>query len=372
MHSNSFEHLQRILAIRLDNIGDVVMLGPALRALRQAYPQAEITLMASKAGTQAAALLPWVDEVITWRAIWQEIGKDLPTEPGKEHELFSLLQAKSFDAAFIFTSFSQSPFPPAYACYMAGIPLRVGQSREFGGGLLSHWVKPLPDEIHQVERSLHLLRSVGIPADNKKLELRVPLAGQRRADTLLDEVGLPKGQPFIALAAGASAVARRYDEKRFARAARMLIEQTGLPVVLIGSPRELGQFPNLEALAEQDERVLSLIGKTSVVEMAGVIRRSALVIANNSGSMHIADAFHRPMVILFSGTDNIEQWVPRTPDARLLNRSTECAPCRAFQCPYGMECLDIPAEEIVSTALSLLKAKSSNHLASPLVSSARR
>ena len=373
MPSNPFEHLQRILTIRLDNIGDVVMLSPALRALRQAYPQAEIALMASNAGTQVAPLLTWIDEVITWRAIWQEIGKDLPTEPEKERELFRLLEAKKFDAAFIFTSFSQSPFPPAYACYMAGIPLRVGQSREFGGGLLSHWIRPLPDEVHQVERNLNLLWGTGVPAEDRNLELHIPPADQQRVSAILVQVGIGPAQSFIALAPGASAAARRYDEKRFAEAARMLVSQTGIPVVVIGSPREMGTFPTLESLAGSSPLVHSLIGKTSVVEMAEIIRRSALVIANNSGSMHIADAFQRPMVILFSGTETLQQWMPRSPNARILNRPTECTPCRGFQCPYQMECLDVPAEEIVTTALSLFKASFPNSpLARPLVSSTRR
>src|SRR5512146_2310866 len=151
------DSLQRILAIRLDNIGDVVMTGPALRALRQAYPSARITLMASPAGSQVIPLLPWVDDGITWRAVWQDIGQNVPVEPEKEYQRVELLKERDVEAAFIFTSFSQSPYPPAYACYLAGIPIRAGQSPEFGGGLLSHWVRPLDQAAYQVDRNLHLL-----------------------------------------------------------------------------------------------------------------------------------------------------------------------------------------------------------------------
>jgi ADP-heptose:LPS heptosyltransferase len=122
-----FNTLKNILAIRLDNIGDVVMTGPALRALRQAAPGAKITLMASPGGSQVAPLLPWIEDVITWRAVWQDISQNAPMAPENEFELVNLLAAQSFDAAFIFTSFSQSPHPPAYACYLARIPLRAGQ-----------------------------------------------------------------------------------------------------------------------------------------------------------------------------------------------------------------------------------------------------
>src|SRR5512146_1867075 len=92
--------LRRILAIRLDNIGDVVMTGPALRALRQAYPAARITLLASPAGSQVFSLLPWVDDRITWQAVWQDIAKNVPLTPEKEYTLVELLREQQFDAAF--------------------------------------------------------------------------------------------------------------------------------------------------------------------------------------------------------------------------------------------------------------------------------
>ncbi len=113
MPDNAFGSLKHILAIRLDNIGDVVMTGPALRALRQAYPAARITLMASPAGSQVFSLLPWVDDRIVWQAAWQDITQNAPIMPDKELTLVELLKEQQFDAVFIFTSFSQSPYPPA-------------------------------------------------------------------------------------------------------------------------------------------------------------------------------------------------------------------------------------------------------------------
>jgi lipopolysaccharide heptosyltransferase II len=347
--------LRRILAIRLDNIGDVVMTGPALRALRQAYPQAQITLMASPAGSQVAPLLPWVDDVITWRAVWQDIAKNVAVEPEKEYALVELIAQRQFDAAFIFTSFSQSPYPPAYACYLAKIPIRAGQSKEFGGGLLSHWVSPLAESTYQVDRNLHLLRSMRIPTIADHLELQVKTSDQQNADAILSGLGIGEGQPYLVLAPGASAEARRYSESRFAEAAQQLTEETGLPVVLVGSQREVGKFPVLEALAARQPRIHSLIGQTSVPEMAALIGGCALLLANNSGSMHIGAALNRPMLILFSGTELLDQWAPHAENVSFLNRTTECTPCHGFQCRYQMECLDIPVEEVVASALSLLK-----------------
>jgi ADP-heptose:LPS heptosyltransferase len=101
-------------------------------------------------------------------------------------------------------------------------------------------------------------------------------------------------------------------------------------------------------------QISSLVGKTSVPQLAGIIQRAGLVIANNSACLHIADAFGIPMVILYSGTETESQWMPRNAPARLLRRYTPCAPCYLFECPYQKACLDLPAEEVASAAVELL------------------
>ncbi len=352
-----FEYAQprRILVVRLDNIGDVVMTGPVFRALDAAYPSASLTLLASPGGSQAAALLPWVDDVIVWRAVWQEIKDDYTLNPFHEMRLVELLKQRDFDAAFILTSFSQSPYPPAYACYLAGIPYRVGQSKEFGGALLTHWVRPLSDRTHQVDRNLHLLDEVGIATRGNRLQLQVRPADQQEAVALLAEKGVLPGDPYLVLAPGASSATRRYDLGRYARVAEALVSETGLPLLIVGTQKEARRFQPLLNLAQRQPRVISLVGQTTVPGLAAVIERAALVITNNSASMHIANAFNRPEVVLFAGTEYLEQWEPRFTPARLLNRSTSCSPCYRFECPYNLECLDIPPEEVVYAALQLLR-----------------
>jgi lipopolysaccharide heptosyltransferase II len=345
-----WQQVRRLLAVRLDNIGDLVLLGPSLRAIRAALPQAHITLMASAAGNQVAPLLPWVDEVLVHRAVWQDLSGQIPQEAAREMALVELVRSGRYDAAVIFTSFSQSPYPPAYVCYLAGIPLRLGQSKEFGGMLLTQWVKPLADETHQAERNLFLLESAGFPVADRYLELAVPGPVQVAADQLLRQVGIEAQRPFVVLAPGASCAARRYDPERYAMVARRLADETVLPIVVVGSEREQELVRPIVA----DPRLTSLVGLTTVPELAAVIRQAALVIANDSGPMHMADAFNRPMVILYSGTEYESQWRPRRAASVLLRRPTECSPCYGFRCPYNMECLDIPADEVVTAALSLL------------------
>ncbi len=364
-----WDQVRRILVMRLDNIGDVIMTGPALRSIKTALPDVHLTLLASPAGSQVAPLLPWVDEVLSLRAVWQDVSGSLGLDPQRELELVDSLRQENFDAVVILTSFSQSPYPPAYAAYLAGIPLRLGHSKEFGGFVLSHWFKPPPDEFHQVDRNLALLQAVGFPAPGvpeaglpidpgRRLELRVPVHVRQRAAALLREAGGDPHVPYIAMAPGASCPARRYPAERFARLAALLHAYTGRQVVLLGSARERALVEPFAHLLQGERRqapAVSLVGETSVPEMAAIIAGSSLVIANDSAPMHIADAFGTPMVILFSGTELESQWRPRFAPARLLRQPTPCQPCYRFQCPYQMECLDITPQQVASVAMDLLE-----------------
>lgn len=342
----------------MDNVGDMVMLSPALESLRQAYPAASITLLASPAGARVAPMLPQVDDVIVHRAAWQALGGVGRPDVEAQQALFAELATRQFDAAFIFTSFSQSPFPPAYACYLAGVPVRVGQSAEFGGAVLSHAVTPPAREAHQADRNLHLLREAGVPAAAPRLRLSVPAEDAEHIDALLAAAGVGREEPFILVAPGASCAARRYPARRSGAAARQLSHATGLPVVIAGGQEE-GDTATETLAAIGGARGVSLAGQTTVPQLAALIRRASLLLANDSGPMHIADALETPMVITFSGTDLESQWRPRTAPAVILRRPTACAPCYRFECPTALECLDIPPEEVVAAGLHLLETTAS-------------
>ncbi len=347
----AFQNLTRILVVRLDNIGDVIMLSPALRALRRAFPRARITLMVSRAGAVAAGLLPEVDEVFVHHALWQDARGEMPLKPAREQELIEEIRRREFGAAFLFTSFSQSPFPPAYVCYLAGIPLRVAQSREFGGGVLTHWVRPLPDSAHQADRNLHLLKEVGIPVGGPgatALRVFISQGAQAAVDGLLREHNLHAG--FVVLAPGATCSARRYPLARYVDVAARL-QKTGHRVVVAGGPGDQAAGDTIVAAVPG---VVSLCGQTSLAELAALLHRARLLIANDSGPMHIADAVSCPMVIVYSGTELEEQWRPRSAPARLLRRPTACSPCYRFECPYDRECMAIAPADVVSEVIGLL------------------
>lgn len=342
---SALEGVRRLLVVRLDNLGDVILCTPLLRALRAALPDARLTLLASPAGAQLAPLLPWVDEVRAVRALWQDASGSLPFDPARERALVDDLAAGRFDAAVISTSFSQSPYPPAYACYLAGIPVRAALAPDFAGGVLSHPVPDPPTGGHQADRALALAAGLGVPVADTDLELAVPAPVRAAAARLLAARGV--GGRYAVAAPGASCPARRYDPARFGAVVAGLTAD--LPVVVVGGDRERDLVATVAGRAG-----VALAGATTVPELATVVAGAELVVTNNSGPLHLAEAFRRPTVALFAGTEREAEYTPRAAPLRLLRRPTACSPCRAFACPYGMECLDLAPAEVLEAARSLI------------------
>jgi ADP-heptose:LPS heptosyltransferase len=341
---------RNILAVRLDNIGDIVMLGPALRAVKETSPQARITLLASPAGATGAPLLPWVDDVIIWRASWQDIGGRVPFDPERELELVHLLAQRHFDAALIFTSFNQTPHVPGYVCYLAGIPLRAGEAKEFGGNTLTTELRGTPDKLHQAERNLRLVEQLGFLARDRRLKVEISLQAQNAVPQLLAYAGIPAAASYILLHPGASAQARRYPPDRFGILARRL-SRSGWHVLIVGVQREAAL---IEEVLQRAPAAHSLVGQTELAEYAALIQRATLVICNDTLPMHLADALETPVVVTFSGTDYEEQWQPRAAPARLLRQPTSCHPCYLIECPIGHLCLDISPDDLLEAVDDLL------------------
>ena len=348
---NEWAKARDILVMRLDNIGDVIMISPALRAIKENLPECRLTLMASPSGAHAASLLPWVDEVLPQRVLWQDLGF-LDFEPAREWELVKTLSDRHFDAAVIFTSFSQSPHPAGFLCYLAGVPLRLGESKEFGGAVLTTEVAAAPDEIHQVERNLRLIESVGLQVSDRSLCIQIPTVAQQEATSTLLQYGVGVGAEYILLNPWTSCQSRNYDSQRFAAAALQLALDTKWPVVVTGVPKDRDHSGSL--LKALSPYAIDLIGTTTLAQLAALIANAQLVLTNNTSTMHLADATRTPSVVMFAGTEYESQWRPRHSSSRLLRQPTPCSPCYAFRCPYQLECLDILPEEVVAAGLELL------------------
>jgi ADP-heptose:LPS heptosyltransferase len=144
-------NVQKVLVMQVGSRQDLMLTIPALQKLRELVGDATITLMVSPCNSEISIELPWVDEVFVYE------GGDTFVDAERELALISKLRQSAFDAAVIFTNPGESPYPLAYICYLAGIPMRIGQSQEFGGGVLSEWVKLSSKDSHPVDKHLFLI-----------------------------------------------------------------------------------------------------------------------------------------------------------------------------------------------------------------------
>lgn len=352
--TSDWSEVKNILAIRLDNLGDVLICQPALRALKDGLPNARLTLLASPNGAQAAPLIPSVDEVIARSVVWQDAQGKMPLDVLRELRLAEELRERAFDLAIIFTSFAQSPYPPAYVCYLAGVPRRIGQSKEFGGSLLTTWVKASSDAMHQIDRNLRLIEAMGLPIEQREIRLTIPPAARDSVAAKLADKGIAPEQGFIVMNTTTSCSARTYPWPRFAQLARILTQSW--PVVLTGQTRDATVLDQI-GQAAGSERLVSLGGQTSVTELVALIDQCSLLVTNLTSTMHIASAVGTPTIVLFAGTELESQWQPRGCPSLLLRRETDCSPCYLFDCPTGQQCLDITPEEVADACARLLRER---------------
>ncbi|MFZ5464944.1 MAG: lipopolysaccharide heptosyltransferase II, partial [Pseudomonadota bacterium] len=344
---------QEILCVRLDSIGDVLMTTPALRALKTSRPGRRITLLTSRAGTRLAPLIPEVDEAIEFDAPWMKATDSDLTHDGA---LIAHLAARGFDAAVVFTVYSQNPLPAAYLCYLAGIPLRLAHCRENPYRLLTEWVPEIePDTLvrHEVRRQLDLVAAVGCTTADERLSFHVPRRTRTRVARYLREIGVDPARPLIVAHPGASAASRRYPPASFAQAARLLAE-AGCQIAFTGSREEIALVASVQEM--MDAPSWSLAGALDLAELGAVIGAADAVVTNNSSPAHIAAALGTPVVDLYALTN--PQHTPWRVESRVLFQDGPCKYCYKSICPAGHhDCLRLVAPaRVAAAAMELLTA----------------
>jgi lipopolysaccharide heptosyltransferase II len=373
---------RRILCIRLDNMGDVLMSTPAMQALKESVPGRHLTLLTSHGAAGLARHLPMVDMVWAWDAPWVKHGTSVKgTQPhggdAADHADRSLMQwvqrvaAGRFDAAVIFTVYSQSPLPAALLCTTAGIPLRLAHCRENPYGLLTDWVRetePNEQVRHEVQRQLDLVATTGAGAADTRLRFRVLPQDQdtvARRLAVLDPLRLPGAGPVppcVVVHPGATAASRRWPAERFAEVARALATRTGALVVVTGSASEAGVVDAVRTLAAHP-RVVGQAGALTLGEMGALIQSADLLVSNNSGPVHLAAALGTPVVDLYALTN--PQHTPWQVPHRTLFADVPCRYCYKSVCPQRHHrCLgDVPAQEAIDAALALLAGARADEVA---------
>jgi ADP-heptose:LPS heptosyltransferase len=321
--------MNRAVVARLDSAGDVLITGPAVRAVAATHDG--VTLLAGPRGRAAAELLPAVDEIIEWQAPWVDF--DSPELTGTHVEsLVKQLRDVAPSRAYIFTSFHQSPLPLALICRMADVPWVGAISEDYPGTLLDlrHHVE---NGIPEPQRALSLARAAGcdLPeGDDGRLRVReLPPLPRDVAETL-------GGAPFVVFHPGAAVPARRPTTARSMQMVATLAA-SGYRVVVTGDASERALTA---AVAGTDG--VDLGGRTTLATLGTIYAAARVVVAPNTGPAHLAAAVGAPVVSLFAPVVPASQWTPYGGNIiRLGNQDAPCRATRARTCPVaGHPCLD--------------------------------
>ncbi|HVJ29110.1 MAG TPA: glycosyltransferase family 9 protein [Gammaproteobacteria bacterium] len=346
-------HLKRkLLCVRLDSAGDVLMTTPALNALKEAVPGRHLTLLTSPSGAHAARLVPALDEIIEFEAPWM---KPPHATVSNDRALINRLAAGGYDGAVVFSVYSQNPLPAAYLVYLAGIPSCLAHCRENAYHLLSDRVPdPEPQQRlrHEVRRQLDLVATTGAKPKSDALSIAIPSVARRRAMAALATLRIPRDGPLVVAHVGASAPSRRYPPQRFAEALDLVIAEQRARVVLTGDSTEVHLVELVRGAMRSD--VYTLAGCLEFAELCAAIEAADVLVSNNTAPVHIAAAVGTPVVDLYALTN--PQHGPWRVPHRLLYRDVPCRYCYKSVCPAGHhDCLaQVTPAEIADAVRGLL------------------
>lgn len=345
-------HPKKILVRSTNWIGDAVMTTPAVRTIRENFPESEITLLVH----------PWVSDVFRYSP---RVDRLLMYEKKGRHkglkgmlQLAGELRQEQFDCAILL----QNAFEAALITLVAGIPVRAGYTTDGRGLLLTHGVHKVTElnkkhEIHYYQR---IMQGLGLKPAVNELELFIPGdqidAAKGRIEQLSGErMGT---EPLIGFNPGAAfGPAKRWPAEKYAELARMICARLDGRIVLFGSSADKGTAADIITLAgSAASRMIDLTGATTLIEAMALIGECDVFVTNDSGLMHVAAALHTPLVAIFGSTDHIATG-PYADNAVVIRKPLPCSPCKKAHCPEKhFRCMKlIDSDEVFAAVERILK-----------------
>jgi lipopolysaccharide heptosyltransferase II len=355
-------HPRRILVIRLDLIGDLVLSLTVVRLLKRTYPDAEIDLLAMPSSGQIAANDPDLSAIITYNPnIWRRPKALL--QPRNWREAWALLRrlrARHYDLAVsVFGAWA------AILAVLSGTPRRIGFGKEGYPGFMTdsvpgrHWDPR--DHKHEVDYCLELARAASAStseADRIPQLFVVPQARQE-IEEMLGREALRPGKLLIACHVSSNnGQSKRWPVPYWAKLIDRLVREDGANVVLTGAP---GDLPLIESiLRRMHTQPINMAGKTTLPQLAALLQRADLLISGDSGPMHIAAAVGTPLIAIHGPTDPALSG-PVSPKATVLRSDIWCSPCYKTKGPadcrfYTTQCMkNVTPEQVYATVQEQFK-----------------
>jgi heptosyltransferase III len=337
--------MQNILIIKLRYIGDVLLATPTVRAIKAARPDVRVTMMVNR-GTE---------DVLSGN---QDLDEIMVLDKGSlasQWQLIAGLRRRRFDTVIDLTDGDRS----AFLSWASGAPVRIGfnDEHQWRGRCYTQVVQSEPGAQHRIDRDLEALKSMGIQAGSKDLQLWLTSEEIDSADQLLNQLGVQRSQPIAILQPGARYWFKAWPPERFAELADQLTTQYGCQVLIGGSQQDIDLAEQIREMAKCNPIIMA--GRTTIKQFAAIAKKSTLFVGNDSGAMHIASAVGTPVVALF-GPSSLCEWGPRSGPVEVLYKGLDCRICYNTTCARGEEsCMKLIAvHEVTAAAQRLLLANS--------------
>lgn len=338
----------KILTVHTGQIGENLLLTPAFRALRNAYPSGHLAHLTSSTTAPIFSGNPDLTEVIP-----------LNKSMGFFRYLAFLygLRKKGYDVAVDFLGNPRT----ALLVFMTGAPIRIGFDYRVRKYCYSHAVRRKREAIYIADYNMALLAPLGVDGDGRGLTLVVPAAAGKKAGEFVSS--LQPGGPIVTISPVSRRWYKRWPEERFSLLADVLVQTYGARIVFLWGPGEEEVVRRISG-AMRGKSVVA--PKTTLMEMAGIIARADVHIGNDNGPMHMAVAVGTPSVTVYGPTDP-RAWCPppgadthpqeadRSPMNIVVKKDAGCSRCRPRQC-RDLRCFDIiGVNDVFQAASSLLR-----------------
>lgn len=333
--------VKKILVIRIDRIGDVVLSTPTLRALREHFPQAHIALML-RPETEALLLEnPSINEII----IYEKRGFI-------ESLRFILdLRKRRFDLAI--DLIWDYPLKSALLVYLSGAKYRLGYDIAGRGIFFNVRVTSDKKDKHTIERTLDVVRTVGVDTPNREPEIVVSSQSKKAIYEFLSQHNISQEDLVVGIHPGGHYPTQRWSKEGFARVGDEIAKRYGAKVIIVGSSGETELVQGVVGLMETEP--VNMAG-TSLEQLIALIDRCYLFICNNSGPLHIAVALKTPTVSTMGPTIP-QRWWPIGDNHMVIRKDLPCSPCNLGYCPREThDCMRlITPEEVIETVKRQMK-----------------
>lgn len=322
---NNLNSVKRILIVSLSNIGDAVLTLPVFGALQENFREAQIDVVVGPRAKEVFEADPRVDTVFVY---------DKRASAASKLKLVLALRKKKYDLI---------------------VDLRNSLFRYLAGA--KAWNKPvlnLPEEVvHKIDEHLSKIKTLGIKSEPKFYPIWISQIDADNALKLVRKKGITDEEQVVCVSPGAKSYIKRWSEGGFAKVCDKLIEEFKVKVLFVGD--EGDRLICERIINSMKHYAVSVAGMTNLRELAWCIKRSKLLITNDSAPLHIAGSLGVPSIAIFGPTDH-RKYGPRQGLGVALYKTLHCSPCEVALCRYNLECMRaVTAEEVLEAARKILK-----------------